>query len=71
MIAVNWTDVGCPAEACEREVAGILVLIESEHIIRWKEDPDGVWEVEKIDSSPSSATRRYTLDQWHPSKEEH
>jgi hypothetical protein len=71
MIAVNWTDVGCPTETCEREIAGILVLIGSEHITKWRQDPDGVWEVEKIDPSPDCPERHYTLDQWHPSKQEH
>ena len=68
MIAVCWADVGCPNEPGEREVAGITVVIGWEHIEKWKEDPDGVWEVEKVSPSRAGLGRRYTLDQWHPTQ---
>jgi hypothetical protein len=69
MLAVNWAEVGCPSEAGEREIAGVVVMIEWDHIARWKEDPDGVWEVQEVKSSQPDREPPYTLDQWHPTEE--
>jgi hypothetical protein len=66
MIAVNWADVGCPTEAGEREVAGLVVMIQWDHIARWREDPDGIWEVQEVKASQADREPPYTLDQWHP-----
>jgi hypothetical protein len=65
MIAIRWADVGYPSEPGEREFAGITLRVEADHIAKWREDPDGIWEIENASSSASS--RRYTLDRWHPS----
>ena len=69
MIAVNWADVGCPSEAGEREVAGIVVMIEWDHIAKWREDPDGVWLVQQVNSTQPDREAPYALDQWHPTDE--
>ncbi len=69
MIAVTWADVGCPSEAGEREVAGVVVMIEWDHIAKWREEPEGVWEVQEVKSSQPDREPPYTLDQWHPTEE--
>ena len=69
MIAVNWADVGCPTEAGGREVAGLVVLIEWDHIAKWREDPEGVWEAQEVKTSQPDRGPLYTLDQWHPTDE--
>ena len=69
MIAVNWADVGCPFEAGERKVGGIVVMIEWDHIAKWREDPEGVWEAQEVNSSHIGREPHYALDQWHPTDE--
>jgi hypothetical protein len=68
MITLTWADVGHIQEAGEQEVAGITVAVGWEHIAKWKEDPEGVWEVERGGPTVSGLRQFYTLDHWHPSK---
>jgi hypothetical protein len=67
MIAVRWSDVGCITEPSEQEIEALTIMVEQDHIARWKADPEGIWEIARVHADEENPSRRWALTRWHPS----